>query len=209
MAATSSLERAIKDPKAAVEYLARHYCQLRRWAASICPPSLLGRYSISDVVQSALLKVFVSFPSFGGGAQRFFGWVRRIVTNAALKLIRYHHADQRDVAREDARGAQFADQLGATQPSPSTQCAYEELAQRVRGRVGSILSECNHEIFTLRLLQRFSHEEIAAATGLTKAAVKHRLRDIRWALANDSELKRLIDAGTSCHLLLGALMSCE
>ncbi len=166
---------------AAFDHLVHRYLPMaRRTAAGMVADDDVA----SDLVQEALLQAYLSLAHLRDGA-RFPAWLRGIVRNVCRGYLRDRKSEwlslealtgglQLDIradTRDPQRIAEGREQWGAAR------AALAALAPRDRA------------VASLFFVEQHSLREIAAATGLTVAAVKNRLYRVRQALR-----ERLADA---------------
>ncbi len=122
------------DPAGLERY--RHYLELL--ARLHLPPRLRSKVGPSDIVQETLLKATQNLGQYRGQSEaELAGWLRRILTNTLMDVVRGLEGAKRDIARErslEASLAQSSDRLEAllqARPtSPSDQALrHEQLLQ--------------------------------------------------------------------------------
>ncbi len=139
---------------------------------------LARRFDSSDVVQNTLLDAFRDIGKFNGQTEaELMAWLRRLVACNLADLVRTHHAEKRDINRQ---------QFGRTLSQSSQHLS--ELANRSHMEVGGAMSKQEamimlsdslarlpddyREVIVMRHLQRASFEEIAVKMNRTSGAVR-------------------------------------
>ena len=118
-----------------------------------------------DLAQEAFVKAYQNIGRFRTG-EPFGPWVCRIVTNAALDVLkhrtRFRHEELADTAPAPRRD-------GAELPAMSSQ-----IAQRIDLALEA-LPEMQQIVARLHLIEELEHAEIAAMTGLSEGTVRSHL----------------------------------
>ena len=115
-----------------------------------------------DATQEAFIRIFRSFDKFKD-ENSFRGWIFRIATNEALRLIDARKQDQ--VSLEE-------DENGANRIMADNYVDYTDLeAVKLQKAILSLPAK-QQAAFNLRYYDELSYEEIAEATGSTPSAVK-------------------------------------
>lgn len=117
-----------------------------------------------DVLVSSFFKVFDKIASFGGKGS-FEGWIRRIVVNEALMLLRKKHALQRASELEDINPASFA----------VPPVASEQLAEADILRLLDAMPIGYRTVFNLYVVEGYKHREIAEMLGISINTSKSQL----------------------------------
>lgn len=132
-----------------------------------------------DMAQEALLKAFLSLPSFRGQSA-FSTWLHRITTNVCLDEMRKRgRRPLLAVEREDD------DAPPRVHPDPAPGPEAEALRREERRAIERAIAALPEEFrvpLVLRDLQGFSYEEIADLTGLPLGTVKSRIHRARLQL---------------------------
>ena len=115
-----------------------------------------------DATQEAFIRIFRSFDNFRD-ANSFRGWIFRIATNEALRLIGSRKQGQ--VSLED-------DEDGANRIVADNYVDYTDLVAVKLQKAIHTLPTKQQAAFNLRYYDELSYEEIAEATGSTASAVK-------------------------------------
>lgn len=158
------------------ELIGRHYQTCVRLAARI----LGDPFEAQDEVQNTCRKVFERLDQYEGHAE-FISWLRRIVTNQCLMVLRLRRQRQfvfLDNATQEGGGAV---QLAATGPNAETQVLEreaQELLQREMRRIPPSL----RTVLLLRHVDELEVEDIAQKLDTSVAAVKSRLHRARVEL---------------------------
>jgi RNA polymerase sigma-70 factor (ECF subfamily) len=177
------IRRAGDGEKAAAEELfARHRERLRRMVAFHMDARLATRVDASDIVQEALEAASRRMPEYlRERPLPFYPWLRQMARDRLADMHRRHIlAQKRAAGREHGRyllpdhsTLALADQLLASQTSPSGHFAREELRDRMYASL-KILPSRDQEVLVLRHLEQLSTREVAAVMGITEGAVKTR-----------------------------------
>jgi RNA polymerase sigma-70 factor, ECF subfamily len=127
-----------------------------------------------EAVQEAYLSAFSHIDDFRGEA-RLSTWLARIVVNEALK-IRGRRQAMVDI--DDVADTLPIDHPGSitrpTGPGPEHAAAHREIRRLIEDAVNS-LPPPFRLVFMMRIVERMSIEETAAALGIPQATVKTRL----------------------------------
>ena len=115
-----------------------------------------------DATQETFIRIFRSFDKFKD-ENSFRGWIFRIATNEALRLIDARKQDQ--VSLQD-------DENGANRIMADNDVDYTDLeAVKLQKAILSLPAK-QQAAFNLRYYDELSYKEIAVATGSTPSAVK-------------------------------------
>lgn len=145
----------------------------------------------ADVYQEAVLAAFEKLAAFRGGAA-FGTWLHRIAVNSALMRRRSEKSNpvilEEDLPRFNWMGMH-------AQPVHNWAESAEAPAQRAEMRAAlnralEALPEMDRAIVWMKDAEGLSHDEIAAAAGLTALATRTRLHRARLSLR--AKLQRLI-----------------
>ena len=143
-------------------------------------------HDAEDVAQQTFLSLVEHLRAFRGECA-VAGWVLRIATNHALKLLR----KRRGLPTAPTGTAAEPDEGYADVPHPEFIAPWRDdpadLAERkeVRALIDQALADLDEKyrvVFALRDIEGFSVKETADLTGLTESAVKVRLLRARLAL---------------------------
>jgi RNA polymerase sigma-70 factor (ECF subfamily) len=145
---------------------------------------LAARVDPSDIVQEALADAAGHLDDYlRERPLPFYPWLRQFAWERVVKAHRRHiHAQARSIVREeqpemalsDDSVRQLAQRLVSSGTSPSRRAAREEERQRVRSAL-AVLEPTAREVLVMRHLEQMETDEIAAALGVTAAAVRNRL----------------------------------
>jgi RNA polymerase sigma-70 factor (ECF subfamily) len=157
------------DAVAFDELVSRHRQNVYMQAYAICR----NEEDAMDLCQEAFVRAWRSLSAFDRQGS-FGGWLRRIVTNAAIDLCR---------ARNRRPQAPVADGMVANAASRTTPSGFErpgeglerrEVAQRVEGAFAELSPE-HRAVIVLKEIEGLSYREIATATGCSVGTVMSRL----------------------------------
>ena len=157
----------------------RHRPFLRLVVSLRIPDKLRSRIDPSDVVQEAQIEaVRRKQEYFQQQAMPFRLWLRRITYERLLTAWRKHgKAEKRSVEREvsltEESSLALANGLLSQGPSPLTQFAQEEIAERVRQAIAR-LSDPDREIVLLHNFEGLTSKEAALVLGIEPAAARKR-----------------------------------
>ena len=123
----------------------------------------------SDVVQESLAAAWTARADFRGNSRTdFFGWLKRIVKNRALNILRYFYSRRRRVDLELSGAVHEAKHKDENTPSQSVM--RKEDAARVAAMLER-LPEAERKAVFLRYLEDRSLDEIAHQLGRTRSAI--------------------------------------
>lgn len=115
-----------------------------------------------DATQEAFIRIFRSFDKFKDD-NSFRGWIFRIATNEALRLIDFRKQDQVSLEEDDN---------GADRIMADNYVDYTDLeAVKLQKAILSLPTK-QQAAFNLRYYDELSYEEIAEATNSTASSVK-------------------------------------
>lgn len=157
-----AIARVQQGDAAAYDYLVAKY--LRR-VASIAFGVVRNAHDAEDLAQEAFVKAYQNIGRFR--AEEAFGpWVYRIVTNAALDVLKHRTKFRHEEIGESEQAARRDD---AELPAMTNQ-----IARRVDAAIEE-LPEMQRIVARLHLVEQFEHEEIAAMMGLSEGTVRSHL----------------------------------
>jgi RNA polymerase sigma-70 factor, ECF subfamily len=136
------------------------------------------RFDESDLVQETLQRALASGePCRGTSERERIAWLERIQDRVLIDKEREHHADKRDVNREqdlqDALAgstAHWEGNIAASDLSPSEEAERQELFLRVMTAIQQLTQEQQDAVMAIRILQ-LSTEEAAKKLGKSKVGV--------------------------------------
>ncbi|REJ86582.1 MAG: RNA polymerase factor sigma-70 [Planctomycetota bacterium] len=180
---------AAGDEDAANRLLERHRESLRRMIALRLDRAIRGRVDASDVVQDVMLEANRRLAEYlRDPPMPFHLWMRHLAKDRMIDLHRRHHAQRRDVARDqplrsrpysDRSSLDLAGQLKDAELTPAAATIRKELAERFFDAVAT-LDETDREIILMRHVEHLGNGETAEALGLSPAAAGMRyLRALR------------------------------
>ena len=122
-----------------------------------------------DVVQETFLKAYHELPRFE--ARSGVGtWLHRIAANCAIDLLRKR--PRHTVSRHDDEMSPVVEGLPSSEAGPERLAAGRQLRARMEAAMIA-LTALERAAFTLRHLEQYSIDEIAAALGQNPAATRH------------------------------------
>ena len=157
-----AIARVQQGDAAAYDYLVAKY--LRR-VASIAFGVVRNAHDAEDLAQEAFVKAYQNIGRFRAG-EAFGPWVYRIVTNAALDVLKHRTKFRHEEIGESEQAARRDD---AELPAVTNQ-----IARRVDAAIEE-LPEMQRIVARLHLVEQFEHEEIAAMMGLSEGTVRSHL----------------------------------
>ena len=174
------IERCKKGDSQAQRYIYERYAP-RMFAVSC--RYLSNDMEAEDALVTAFTKVFKNISQFRFDGS-FEGWIRRIVVNEALSMIRKNKATallQTEYLPED-QDLTF----------PDTQIEADELLELI-----AVLPTGYRTVFNLYAIEGYAHQEIALQLGINESTSKSQLSRARKMLRDllekrDSQLKKII-----------------
>jgi RNA polymerase sigma-70 factor (ECF subfamily) len=118
-----------------------------------------------DVLQEAFLDAFQKIETFKGEAT-FGSWLKRIVINKALNLLKKRRLEFKDIDGQD-----FRDDTDSQQEQAETE---NEKISKIHQAIQS-LPDGFRTVLTLYLIEDYSHKQIAEALGITESTSKSQL----------------------------------
>jgi RNA polymerase sigma-70 factor (ECF subfamily) len=170
-----AIARVQSGDAAAYDYLvAKHLPRV----VSIAYGVVRNAHDAEDLAQEAFVKAFQSMGRFRAG-EPFGPWVYRIVTNAALDVVKH---------RSKFRHEELADEQPAARRDDAELPALSgDIARRIDAALNE-LPEMQRIVARLHLVEEFEHAEIAAMTGLSDGTVRSHLslarRKLKESLAD-------------------------
>jgi RNA polymerase sigma-70 factor, ECF subfamily len=167
------------DPRAFSELVRRYEQTVYRYAFKLCR----DREKAEETFQDTFINVFRKLGSFDGRS-RFSTWLYAIVTNSCL--MRHRRRKMRDIedsldaleSPEMSEDGSFAHEIARWEETPADLVLNKELRAQIEKAIGKLPPEYRI-VFTLRDMEGSSTEETARIVGISKEAVKSRLRRAR------------------------------
>ncbi len=183
---TQELRRRIAagSDSAVDTFLGRYRSRLRRMVELRMDPRVAARVDASDIVQDAITEAARRLPHYAEADVPAYVWLRKLAWERLVQVHRQHvDAKKRTVRREarlapaaaDASADLLAEQLAASQTSPSGQATRREVCERVRTALDD-LSVGDREVLVLRHLEQLTLREISAILDISEAAAQSRYR---------------------------------
>ncbi|QDU40751.1 RNA polymerase sigma factor CnrH [Maioricimonas rarisocia] len=177
------------DEEAVNRLIHRHRDAVRRMIAMRLDRGIAQRVDASDVVQDVMLEATRRLRDYLANPQMpFHLWLRQLAKDRMIDLHRRHHAQRRDVGREqsmavggrgDRSSLDLARQLMDSELTPAAATVRKELEQRFMSAVDE-LPEADREIIIMRHAEHLTNSEVAQALDLSPAAAGMRyLRAVR------------------------------
>ena len=123
---------------------------------------VVGHDDAQDATQEAFIRIFRSFDKFRDD-NSFRGWIFRIATNEALRLIDSRKQDQISLEEDDN---------GTNRIMADNYVDYTDLEAVKLQKAILLLPTKQQAAFNLRYYDELSYEEIAEATNSTVSSVK-------------------------------------
>jgi len=117
-----------------------------------------------DILQNAYIKIFRSLKTFDENKGCLDAWLSRIVINEALQLFRKR---KKDAEREKAIGSNFEE---LSVPEILSRLQAEDLL-----RLTNLLPEGYKIIFNLKVVEGYSHKEIAKELNISESTSRSQL----------------------------------
>jgi RNA polymerase sigma-70 factor (ECF subfamily) len=190
--ATQSLVEAAKrrEQGAVQQLLVRNLPGLEAFVRLRMGPALRGLMTAPDLVQSVCREVLEDLGGFEfRGEAPFRHWLYVRAENKLREKHRFHHAEKRDRAKEQAMpDVTTAFAAYQTLCTPSKDVEAKEAMRRVEAAF-DLLPEDYREAITLHKLCGLGHAEIAARMGRSEGAVRN------LVYRGISRLALLVDGG--------------
>jgi RNA polymerase sigma-70 factor (ECF subfamily) len=155
------------------------YTQYYGYAMGVCLRYAQHRHEAEEIVNDGFLKVFEHLPRCKNPAA-FKGWMRRIMVNAAIDYFRRYQKFRRELS-EDARP-----------DLPAGEETFAQLSAEDLLRLVQALPDAYRLVFNLYAIEGYSHDEIAAQTGIAASTSRSNLTKararLRQMLAHQDEL---------------------
>ena len=164
MSDTNLIDKLRRQDRSAQKWLYDRYAPLM---FSVCRRYLRSREDAEEALVSGFYKVFSQINSFSGSGS-LEGWIRRIMVNEALMLLRRQRLElvSDDLAQAIPAGTRTDSAIEA-----------EDLYNMVRA-----LPVGYRTVFNLFAIEGYSHQEIAAQLGITEGTSKSQLSKARAML---------------------------
>jgi RNA polymerase sigma-70 factor, ECF subfamily len=134
-----------------------------------------------DVLQESFLKAFVHLPTCEGRSS-FSSWITRIAINCALMLLRKRRAVEISIEALTIDGETWSGwEIADIRKTPEEAYSQREVEQHLRFAIRRLRPALRKAVH-LRRFEDYSTSEIAAALGISVAAVKSRLMRAKTAL---------------------------
>ena len=139
----------------------------------ICLRYSSDRFEAQDMLQEGFIKIFSSLASFEGKGS-FEGWMKRIIVNHALNLIRSRSKQQilSDYSELENIPEDISE-VDESVPTPDTDTMLRMIQE---------LPEGYRMVFNLYVFEDYSHKEIAETAGISENTSKTQLMRARQLL---------------------------
>jgi RNA polymerase sigma-70 factor (ECF subfamily) len=183
------LERGRIGDRAALDDL------FARWQPLLCLQArrLLGadvaaRADPADVVQEALAQAYRDLGQFRGQTEgEWVEWLRRMVAGQAVKVRRQHHAEKRDVRRDQTLDERLP---GVGGSGPAGPLIRQEEAARLARAIADLPPDMR-EVVQRRVFHQQPFDEVAGALGRSSGAAR-----VLWTRAL-RRLRELLDENST------------
>lgn len=174
------IERCLAGEAAAcTELYHRHYRQVM----PICMRYGRDLEEAKDILQDSFSRAFSRLHSFTGKGS-FIGWLKRVTLNTAIN--HYHaNAEQRSTLRIEDLAPNAPATIDPNGEQAMARLGADELLELVRA-----LPPAYRMVFNLRVMEEWTHEEIASELGISIGASKSNLSRARAKL-----MEQLISRG--------------
>ncbi len=180
---------ATGDPEAVNQLMDRHRQALQKMIALRMDRGMAGRVDASDVVQDVLIEAHQRLKDYLANPRMpFHLWLRHLAKDRMIDLYRRHHAQRRDVDREqllkqpagpDRSSFDLASQLRDEGLTPAAAAIKGELERQFWKAIDT-LDESDREIILMRHAEHLDNAEVATVFGISPSAAGMRyLRAIR------------------------------
>lgn len=155
------------------------------WMLKVARTYLRDAALAEDAVQNAFTKIFTRHDQFSG-LSSIRGWMRRILVNESLMLLRKRRSLKEDehidelMPAFDENGCRI-EEPWSTIPTPEQVAMTEETRRIITEKIGE-LPDAYRVTLLLRDIEEQSTAEVAETLGVTEANVKVRLHRARAAL---------------------------
>lgn len=151
------------------------YTQFYGYAMGVALRYARHRQEAEEIVNDGFLKVFDRLETCQNPAA-FKGWMRRIMVNAAIDYYRRYKKFRQEVDESPASDL------------PTSEQALSQLSAEDLLRLVQALPDAYRLVFNLYAIEGYSHEEIAAQTGIAASTSRSNLTKAR------SKLRQMIQA---------------
>lgn len=162
------------DAHSLAALLERYLPRLRAFVRLRVDATVRAQESASDLVQTVCREVLQNADQFEyQGEERFRAWLFQTALNKIRDKAKYHHADRRAPAAQQAGGAageQHADVEGLLQSASQVAIA-KETAEAME-QAFDLLSDDYREVITLSRIVGLPHAAIGRSMGRSEAAVR-------------------------------------
>ena len=176
----SLIDGCVKGDRAAQRKL---YNSLAPKMFALCIRYMGDREAAEDILQDGFITLFEKIGSFSDSGS-FEGWARKIFVNTALMSLRRNDALKLSESIDSARN------MESGQPSGIQSLGYKELMHLVMS-----LPAGYRTVFNMFVIEGFSHNDIAAALGISPATSRSQLNRARqWLqemIKNEEDARRI------------------
>lgn len=182
------VEQAQAGSQAAYTYLVNKY---QRKLARLVSRYVRDTGAVEDVVQETFIKAFRALPSFRGESA-FYTWIYRIGINTAKNHLMTQGRRVPVLTEYDAEEAEGFAEAGQLRElaTPESVLQSKQIAETVNQAMADLPDELRMAI-TLREIEGYSYEEIAAQMDCPIGTVRSRIFRAREAIA--TRLRPMLD----------------
>lgn len=178
---TKLIQEAVAGDRTALsQLLLLHHDTLQRHIARQIASASLAVVQAEDILQQTFVRAAHGIKSFevrGPGA--FRGWLKTIATNLIKDAQKRQHRERRgpriqgrpSALSDDGSVAMVVERLAADHTPPPKRVQNRESIRRMRAALASLPEE-QRDVIERYYIQNESLEQIAAATGRTKGAIR-------------------------------------
>jgi RNA polymerase sigma-70 factor (ECF subfamily) len=168
------------------------YHRYYRQVMPICLRHARSTEEAKDILQDSFMRAFERLHSYAGTGS-FIGWLKRLTLNTA---INHYHANTgtRSTIRIDDLAPHSAVTMDTNGEEALALLGAEELLALVRG-----LPSAYRMVFNLRVVEGWSHEEIARELGISVGASKSNLSRARMKLIEQVNARAGHTSGKRLH----------
>jgi RNA polymerase sigma factor (sigma-70 family) len=157
---------------------------------TVCRGFFRDEAQAKDILQEALIKILLNIKKYKDTGS-FVGWMRRITVNTALKAIR-----KKDIIRE-------AVELEEVNGPARTPDALSKLGEEEILRLIAQLPQDQQIVFTLYVVEGYSHKEIGEHLGITASTSRSYLTRARQKLQQFFLKNNDVEKGRSYQAVRG------
>jgi RNA polymerase sigma factor (sigma-70 family) len=170
---TAIIEGCLRNERRSQEQLFKHFYGKM---LSVCMRYVADRDTAQEVLQEGFIKIFEKLGAFDYKGS-FEGWIRRIITNTAIDSIRRGKKDPFRTDNENDFKLGAEDPLIEREELDLSNVKAEMAMQAIQQ-----LSPAYRTVFSLYVLEEYSHKEIAESLGISEGTSKSNLAKAKMNL---------------------------